>query len=250
VERADHREGSPLMMPLLLLAAALLVAPPWAPGVSRLDRLRTSEDQPGRSRRPTSGLVPSLAALATGLLIWRGLGNLPGVLLGAPVAVAVALSFRRLINRTPASAPDPLRLAGGWDLLAACLRSGLPVPLAVRAIAHYMPGEAGSELSTVADRLVLGADPATAWDVPAASSVHRLARAARRSARTGASLANVAEAAAAELRAGAQDVAAARGQRAGVLITGPLGLCFLPAFLALGVVPVVIGLASGLEVAW
>jgi hypothetical protein len=29
-----------------------------------------------------------------------------------------------------------------------------------------------------------------------------------------------------------------------VLISGPLGLCFLPAFIALGIVPVVIGLAT------
>ena len=31
-----------------------------------------------------------------------------------------------------------------------------------------------------------------------------------------------------------------------VLITAPVGLCFLPAFLAVGVAPVVIGLATGL----
>jgi pilus assembly protein TadC len=42
----------------------------------------------------------------------------------------------------------------------------------------------------------------------------------------------------------AEDAAAASAERAGVLISGPLGLCFLPAFLALGIVPVVIGLAS------
>ncbi len=34
------------------------------------------------------------------------------------------------------------------------------------------------------------------------------------------------------------------GGRAGVLIAGPLGLCFLPAFVLLGVVPVVAGLAG------
>ena len=37
--------------------------------------------------------------------------------------------------------------------------------------------------------------------------------------------------------------AAAAGERAGVLIAGPLGVCFLPAFICLGVVPVVAGLA-------
>jgi hypothetical protein len=31
-----------------------------------------------------------------------------------------------------------------------------------------------------------------------------------------------------------------------VLVTGPLGLCFLPAFLAVGVAPVVMGLAGSL----
>ena len=36
----------------------------------------------------------------------------------------------------------------------------------------------------------------------------------------------------------------ARAERAGVLVTGPLGLCFLPAFICLGIVPVVVGLAS------
>ncbi len=35
-------------------------------------------------------------------------------------------------------------------------------------------------------------------------------------------------------------------ERAGVLIAGPLGLCFLPAFLCLGIVPVVLGLAGRL----
>ena len=36
------------------------------------------------------------------------------------------------------------------------------------------------------------------------------------------------------------------GPRAAVLVTAPVGLCFLPAFLAVGVAPVVIGLADGL----
>jgi hypothetical protein len=35
-----------------------------------------------------------------------------------------------------------------------------------------------------------------------------------------------------------------------VLIAAPLGLCFLPAFLLIGVVPVLIGLAGGLMRQW
>ncbi|NEC80655.1 hypothetical protein G3I38_15800, partial [Streptomyces sp. SID7958] len=37
----------------------------------------------------------------------------------------------------------------------------------------------------------------------------------------------------------------ARARRAAVLVTAPVGLCFLPAFVAVGVLPVVIGLAGG-----
>ncbi|MYR00531.1 hypothetical protein GTX23_18660, partial [Streptomyces sp. SID6139] len=39
--------------------------------------------------------------------------------------------------------------------------------------------------------------------------------------------------------------ATARARRAAVLISAPVGLCFLPAFVAIGVLPVVIGLAGG-----
>lgn len=39
-------------------------------------------------------------------------------------------------------------------------------------------------------------------------------------------------------------LAGATAQRASVLIAGPLGLCYLPTFLCLGIVPVVAGLAG------
>ncbi len=38
--------------------------------------------------------------------------------------------------------------------------------------------------------------------------------------------------------------AVAAAERAGVVIAGPLGLCFLPAFVFLGIVPVIAGLAG------
>lgn len=237
-------------MSLLLLAGALLVAPSSSPGRARLLRLRRAVDSsPGTPASTGRWMLPALSGAAVALLA-AALGGVAGAVAGVGLGVGVAVGCRRVLARDSAPPPDPLRLAGGWDLLAACLRSGLPVPVAVRAVAQHMPSPAATELATIADRLALGADPHAAWEIPESSPVHRLARAARRSAHSGASLANVAQSVAAEVRAGALDLVAARGQRAGVLITGPLGLCFLPAFLALGVVPVVIGLASGLAVAW
>jgi pilus assembly protein TadC len=62
--------------------------------------------------------------------------------------------------------------------------------------------------------------------------------------RSGAALAQGIEDLAVQLRAEAADSASAKAERAAVLIAGPLGLCYLPAFLCLGVVPVVAGLAG------
>ena len=118
-------------------------------------------------------------------------------------------------------------------------------------MAGGLPEPAASGLRRVAELLALGADGAQAWQ-PALEDpdTARLARAARRSARSGSALAGAITQIAEELRAGARDEAGARAQRAAVLITGPLGLCFLPAFLCLGVVPVVIGLAGQLVTQW
>ncbi len=87
-----------------------------------------------------------------------------------------------------------------------------------------------------------------AWEQAAAGRADEtaaaLARMARRSARSGAGLAAAVTELAERKRAEAEDAAAARAERAGVLVAGPLGLCFLPAFVCLGIVPVVIGLAG------
>jgi len=121
----------------------------------------------------------------------------------------------------------------------------------VSAAARPLTGGTGNLLRRVAGLLELGADPAAAWH----SAAHRpalatFARAAGRSAGTGAALAQVARAEAARIRADYLDAAEARAQRAAVLITGPLGLCFLPAFLVLGIAPVVIGLAGDALARW
>ncbi|HVW40977.1 MAG TPA: type II secretion system F family protein [Amycolatopsis sp.] len=157
----------------------------------------------------------------------------------------------RLVPSQPADrrrrGPPPEELAGVWDMFAACLRAGLPVPTAIAAVTDDLPGPEAHALRAAAGMLALGADPAEAWQ-PASqcAGTAELARAARRTARSGSALAEFAEELATQLRAGLADKAEARAQRAGVLVAGPLALCFLPAFLCLGVVPVVLGLANRL----
>lgn len=116
---------------------------------------------------------------------------------------------------------------------------------AAAAVAVSAPGPLAQSLQRAADLLQLGADPAVAWESAAAQpETETLARMARRSARSGSSLSGSMTELAVEQRTQAEDHAAASAERAGVLISGPLGLCFLPAFICLGIVPVVVGLAS------
>ena len=177
-----------------------------------------------------------------------------------PGRVAVSRRVRALgpasvsVSGSPGNAAkvDPLGSASAFDLLAACLRAGLPMAAAARASAPTAPPILRAALLRAADLLALGADPATAWERAAtdaagsvgADDVESLARMARRSARSGASLATAVGELATQRREAVEDAAVARAERAGVLIGGPLGLCFLPAFVCLGIVPVVIGLAD------
>lgn len=108
-------------------------------------------------------------------------------------------------------------------------------------------GPVGEQLARTAAEIRLGGDPAVAWgrfgEIPGAAA---LARCLDRAAETGAPAAEPVSRLAEAMRAERSSAALARAQRAGVLITAPVGLCFLPAFLMVGVAPVVIGLATGL----
>ena len=140
---------------------------------------------------------------------------------------------------------DHHETAGALDLLSACLRGGLDIGSASSAVSAVAPEPMASALRRAAQLLTLGAEPDVAWSALAAhADTESVARVILRSARSGTSMADATAEAAADLRVRADDAAAAAGERAGVMVSGPLGLCFLPAFVCLGIVPVVIGLAG------
>jgi pilus assembly protein TadC len=151
----------------------------------------------------------------------------------------------------PAHGPDPLAVASSLDVLAVCLEAGMAVSTAAAATAASAPPKLAAVLRRGADLLALGADPAVAWSISpnkaaatADVQTDALLRLARRSASSGAALAGGVAELADQSRHDAAHTAAAAAERAGVLIAGPLGLCFLPAFVCLGIVPVVAGLAA------
>ncbi|GED96561.1 type II secretion system F family protein [Gordonia crocea] len=147
----------------------------------------------------------------------------------------------------PSVAPGetgPFAEAAAYDLFAVCLRSGLSIAGAAAAVAAALPGELAASLGRVADLLVLGTDAGTAWRQAAERGFVELAALVRRTASSGAAFADGLAELAQQRRDSANDDALAHAEQAGVRISGPLGLCFLPAFVCLGIVPVVIGLAS------
>ncbi|WP_326811022.1 type II secretion system F family protein [Streptomyces scopuliridis] len=179
---------------------------------------------------------------------WVMVGGVAGWLVGLVGAYGVRrwLCTRKPDDRTGAEeAARQLPLAA--DLLAACIAAGAGPREAAEAVGESLGGPVGDRLSRTAAELRLGGEPAEAWgrfgEIPGAAG---LARCLERAGSTGAPAAEPVSRLAEGSRAERARAAVARAQRAQVLITAPVGLCFLPAFLAVGVAPVVIGLASGL----
>lgn len=133
------------------------------------------------------------------------------------------------------------------DLLAAALSSGATVHSAVRAVASCTSGPMSAQLSRVDAALALGADTREAWRVwqdPA--PLAEVAAAITRAMRTGAPLADVLSRMADDLRREHVLRVEVAARRAGVRAVAPLVACFLPAFVLVGVVPVVASLAMSI----
>lgn len=225
-------------------SAVLALRPGRAPGPDHCRHLS--------SRR---AVVVAVAVLAVGLLLglwpwWFGL-MAAAVAGGAVMRLPVRRSNRERTN-------DRRAMAVHADLVAACLDSGMSVGAALLAVptAAGRAGSAGSRdaddplklLDEVAALLMLGADPDTAWrSAQLNPDLASLAAAAKRSGTGGAVLADAVREHAVNLRASIAASAQRSAGRAGVAMTAPLGLCFLPAFLCLGLAPVVVGLLSTLH---
>jgi pilus assembly protein TadC len=110
-----------------------------------------------------------------------------------------------------------------------------------------LPGPATARLAEVVPRLRLGLDPMTVWgEVARDPALGRLGSAMARAHRTGAPVVRTVERLAEELARSARAEVEDRARAVGVKAAVPLGLCLLPAFVLIGIVPVVAGLLTSL----
>jgi len=215
----------------LLAAGAVMLAARPRRGRRRLARFTSPQVSPSLSH-PSIGAVPVVAATAALLL---------GVIAGIWAALAAALLAVVVGRRRPAPAP-PLDVPLVGDLVAACLAAGAAVPDALRAAAEVSSGAADACLP-VAERLAAGAPPAEAWaDWLARTELAPIARACVRAADSGAATAQELRRAGDRVRDQRRAEITHRAHRAAVWAVLPLGLCFLPAFVLVGIVPFALGL--------
>lgn len=218
---------------------ALLMPAVRAPGASR--RLaRLGGPKPASPHR-----VRIAFALVAGIAVVTLIGQWWGLVVG----LAVGFGVDRLLRRAEPAGTREARLRAvadlplGADLMAAALRAGAPVDRAAAAVADALGGPLGECLGRVARSLRMGAEAGEAWaQVAGVPGTERLIAAAIRSSASGGALAGALGRLADDLRADRTVAIEAAARRAGVLIVLPLGLCFLPAFLLAGLVPVIVAL--------
>jgi pilus assembly protein TadC len=194
---------------------------------------------------------PAGAVVALGAVVGLLAGIVGGLVFGCAVGSAAAFVFLRVRGHRQhpraQAASVGRQLPAALDLLAACLAAGATPSHALAAVGEAFDGEVCTKLSAVARLSMLGAPIETAWaDCLKDPRWSPIARAVIRADHSGAALTDVLVHLADDRRRALRTDAQAAAERAGIAIVLPLGACFLPAFVLVGVVPVVAGFAHAL----
>jgi len=222
-------------------ACWLLVVPTAAARSQRL----WADGPAGAARRPGPDVVAAALTPVAGLLL---VGWPWGVVAGLAGVPFVRHAVRRMESAGDRRRAEQMRrqLPAALDLIAAALTGGRPPASALTAVAHAVDEPIAAELATVADRLVVSGDMRSAL-VDAPDSLGILARALIRAEESGAPVAMVVATAADDVRRDARADRREAARRVAVRTAAPLGLCFLPAFFLVGIVPTVLAIAGTLQ---
>ena len=237
------------------LVAVIAVAAVWLAHPGTRARPADAASEPGaapRDRAADGDLLHRWRPAWSGgaaLAGWAWLPGWAGLVAGVVGAVVVWV----VIGRAEPATARRVRAAARAELphlvalLGATVRAGSAPQTGIEVVCAAFPGPAADRLRTVRARLTVGVDPGVVWrDLAADPVLAPLGRSLARAHATGSSVADSVAALAAELarsnRARAEDRARAVGVKAAL----PLGLCLLPGFLLVGIVPVAAGLLATL----
>jgi pilus assembly protein TadC len=206
--------------------------------------LLPSLPRPPRVRGSTGPGLRPLAVVGVAIGAWLLVGGVAGLVVGV-VAAVVARGVLAGAETTPARREREeveRTLPHLVDLFASTLRAGAEPVAGLAQVCAALPGPAAARLAPVVERARWGSG-ADAWAAIAEDeSLAPLARALVRSQVSGASVVQAVERLADELERESLARAEDAARRVGVAAAIPLGVCLLPAFMLLGVVPTVASL--------
>lgn len=221
-----------------------------AAGASLLGRpaLQPTPEVTHQQAAPTSSEV---GMLRRGRVVWAALAGCGGWLfvsgaLGGIAALGIAWIVWTIAAR--AEPPGVRRrreavrrgLPHVTRLLAIALSGGQAIPAALTQVARALPEPASGELAVARARLAIGVPAHQVWDeLSSVAGLEALGRVFSRAEVSGAPVADVVSRLADELAAEARATVEDRARSVGIKAAVPLGLCLLPAFLLIGIVPVV-----------
>lgn len=184
-------------------------------------------------------------AVGTAVAGWFGIGGLIGLVVGMGAAVGIVVTARRG-ESPPTAAPDSVPVV--VELLAGCLDAGLTMPDSLDAASVAGDQVTSDACRATAAALRRGAPASEAWQIWMVDPwLQPVAQSTVRTTQSGASVADELRRVAARIRSRRHARLQQRVQQASIWVVVPLGLFFLPAFVLLSVVPIVVGLFSGLH---
>ncbi|WP_203336521.1 type II secretion system F family protein [Nocardioides limicola] len=198
-----------------------------------------------------------LPPLLTRSLMVAGASLVVVAVVPGPWGIAVAGGATLLVLRLAGAEPAELRRARQQrrrqlptlvGLLATALESGQPPERALELACEALPGPAAQALEAPRARLSMGMSATDAWAPLAADAdleplVRVLVRAEASGFPVADAIGRLSDDLAAQARARITDAA----RTVGVRVAVPLGVCLLPAFLLVGIVPLVAAALSGLH---
>ncbi|MEZ5184320.1 MAG: type II secretion system F family protein [Candidatus Nanopelagicales bacterium] len=219
------------------LSVVLVCAGAWllVPGRSR-GRLASA-----RRGRGSAVAAPDLAAVLGGIGAALLIGGLVGLGVGVVVALGARVGLRRLSTVDPEVAEDLARQApDAVDCLASCLAAGAPLWSGIAVVADAFGDPIAGVFRRCAARQAMGSTYGDTFaELIGDPVLAPVGRVLLRSVDSGGALTRSLVSCADQMRQERAAELERRARAVGVKAVAPLGLCFLPAFVLLAVVPIV-----------